>query len=145
MAGACWERARTSRTFRSTDARRTSTSEQGPNGAATDPISTATLPGPDSYKGCRITPSSKLDPTVATYEFRVDHDLTVMGAPVVRLTVDTTGAEAPLAVRVRDVDPKAGRMGLVTRGVYRMAGPAGRGREALQDGLEGHTRLAASG
>ena len=128
---ASWDRLHpTSRTFRSTRALRTSTSEQGPNGAATDPISTATLPGPNSYKGCRITQSSKLDPTVATYEFPVDQDLTVMGAPVVRLKVDTTGADVPFAVRVWDVDPKAGRMGLVTRGIYRMAGPAGRGRTA---------------
>lgn len=101
----------------------TSTREAGSSGRATDPISTATLPGPDSYKGCRIVRPAATDPTAATAEVALDRAITVVGGPVVHLDVTTTGPDAPLAVRVWDVAPDGAAQGLVTRGVYRM-GPA---------------------
>lgn len=45
-------------TFSSSTTGTTSTETPGPAGAATDPVSTATLPGPNSYKGCRIIATS---------------------------------------------------------------------------------------
>ena len=49
-------------TFTSDATGTTSAGVAGPAGAATDPISTATLPGPHSYKGCRIMRPSVPDP-----------------------------------------------------------------------------------
>jgi predicted acyl esterase len=102
----------------------TSTAEQGPAGLATDPISGATLPGPDSYKGCRIMSPSETDPTTATYEFELSEDLVLMGGPVVDLTFSADVAGIPLAVRVWDVDEAGEAQALVTRGVYRVEGGA---------------------
>jgi predicted acyl esterase len=107
----------------------TSTATTGAHGEATDPISTATLPGPDSYKGCRILDSLDRDPAAVTFEEPVPADVTLMGAPVVRMTVDTTAGDAPIAVRLWDVDPKGSRMGLVTRGIYRMPSRVADGAE----------------
>ena len=98
----------------------TSTAEQGPAGLATDPISGATLPGPDSYKGCRIMSPSETDPTTATYEFEMSDDLVLMGGAVVDLTFSADAAGIPLAVRVWDVDEAGDAQALVTRGVYRV-------------------------
>lgn len=98
----------------------TSTRDQGPAGVATDPISGATLPGPDSYKGCRIMRPSETDPTTATYEFDVAEDLVLMGGAVVELTVTADAAGIPLAVRLWDVDAQADAQALVARGVYRV-------------------------
>jgi predicted acyl esterase len=106
-------------TFTSDEARRTSTTEQGPAGIATDPISGATLPGPNSYKGCRIMRPAQTDPTTATYEFALDEDLTLMGGPVVDLSFSADAGGIPIAVRVWDVDESGSAQGLVTRGVYR--------------------------
>jgi predicted acyl esterase len=107
----------------------TSTREEGASGRATDPISTATLPGPDSYKGCRIVRPAAVDPTAATVDRPLDHALTVVGAPVVRATVASTGPDAAVAVRVWDVAPDGSAQGLVTRGVYRLGPAAPEGTE----------------
>ncbi len=98
----------------------TSTSQQGPAGPATDPITGATLPGPDSYKGCRIMRPSEPDPTTATYEFDVSEDLLLMGGAVVDLTFSADAAGIPLAVRMWDVEPDGSAQALVARGVYRV-------------------------
>ncbi|WP_421121955.1 CocE/NonD family hydrolase C-terminal non-catalytic domain-containing protein [Aquihabitans daechungensis] len=104
-----------------------STTEAGPSGAATDPISTATLPGPNSFKGCRIVRPAKADPTTATVDFPVARTETMVGAPTVHVDVSTHGPDVPLAVRVWDVLPDGSAQALVTRGVYRMtdAAPTG--------------------
>ena len=116
-------------TFTSNATGSTSAGVAGPAGAATDPISTATLPGPHSYKGCRIMRPSVPDPTVATYDFPVKQNLALMGGPVVDLKFSTTGEGVPLSVRVWDVLPDGSAQGLVTRGTYRVAGPAGPNRK----------------
>lgn len=103
-------------TFTSTTPGTTSTDAPGPAGAATDPISTATLPGPNSYKGCRIMHPSEPDPTVATFEFPITKDLVMMGGPVVDVAFGTTATEVPLGVRVWDVTADGATQGLVTRG-----------------------------
>jgi hypothetical protein len=103
----------------------TSTADQGSSGRATDPISTATLPGPDSYKGCRIVEPATRDRTAANFTFPIADDLVLLGGPVVDLTFDATGAETPLAVRIWDVAADGSRQGLVTRGIYRVAGGGG--------------------
>ena len=121
---------RDSVTFTSSTPGTTSTATPGPAGAATDPISTATLPGPNSYKGCRIMRPSKPDPTVATFEFPVTKDLVLMGGPVVDVTFDTTGTDVPLGVRVWDVTADGAEQGLVTRGIYRDDSEPGAGRTA---------------
>jgi predicted acyl esterase len=109
-------------TFESDEAGTTSTEVAGPAGAATDPISTATLGG---YKGCRAMQPSEPDPTVVTYEFPVTEDLDLLGGPVVDVAVSVTGPDVPLAVRVWDVAADRTVQGLVTRGVYRMDATVG--------------------
>ncbi len=113
-------------TFVSTARGETSTGQQGPAGVATDPISTATLPGPQSYKGCRIMRPSQPDPTVATYEFPIQRTLDVIGGPVVAVTFTATGADVPLSVRLWDVAGDRSVQGLVTRATYRVRGAARR-------------------
>jgi dienelactone hydrolase len=110
-------------TFVSNARGETSTEQQGPAGAATDPISTATLPGPNSYKGCRMMRPSQPDPTVATYEFSTDRALDMMGGPVVAVTFTATGTDVPLSVRLWDVAGDRSVQGLVTRATYRVRGP----------------------
>ena len=121
-------------TFTSHHAGTTSTAEAGPDGVATDPISTATLPGPHTYEGCRIVRPATTDPTTATYDFPVHQGLELLGAPVVDVRVTTTGPDVPLAVRVWDVAPRDRAQALVTRGVYRMtmAAPKAPARIRLQ-------------
>ena len=99
----------------------TSTAAPGPAALATDPISTATLPLPGSYKGCRIMRPSQPDPTAVTYLFDLERDLTLVGGPVVEVAFSTTGPDVPLSVRLWDVAADASEQGLVTRGTFRVA------------------------
>jgi len=115
-------------TFLSNTRGETSTDQQGPAGVATDPISTATLPGPNSYKGCRMMRPSQPDPTVATYEFPTERALDLMGGPVVAVTFTATGTDVPLSVRLWDVAGNRSVQGLVTRATYRVRGAARRPR-----------------
>jgi predicted acyl esterase len=115
-------------TFVSNARGETSTEQQGPAGVATDPITTATLPGAASYKGCRMMRPSVADPTVVTYEFPVQRTLDVMGGPVVAVTLTATGPDVPLSVRLWDVAADRSVQGLVTRGTYRVRGPVRRPR-----------------
>ncbi len=103
---------------------RTSSATPGPAGAATDPISTATLGGPGSYKGCRIVEPATDDPTAVTTTFDGPDgsDLVLVGTPVVTVDLAITGRDAPVAVRLWDVTPDGERQGLVTRGVFRVDG-----------------------
>ena len=116
-------------TFTSRRTGRTSTTEQGPAAVATDPISTATLGGPASYKGCRTMRPSEPDPTVATYAFTIRRSEVLLGGPVVDVRFDATGPDVPLSVRVWDVAADGSVQGLITRGTYRVAG-SGTGRRA---------------
>jgi len=115
----------------------TSTAVAGPAALATDPISTATLPLPGSYKGCRIMRPSQPDPTVATFLFDVPADLVLMGGPVVHADVTTTGPDVPLSARLWDVAPDGSAQGLVTRGTYRIA-DAGPSRVEYQLAPQGY-------
>ena len=67
---------------------------------------------------------------MATYDFPVKQNLALMGGPVVDLKFSTTGEGVPLSVRVWDVLPDGSAQGLVTRGTYRVDGPAGPNRKA---------------
>ena len=120
----------TSVTFESDDEGFTNSATPGPAALATDPISTATLPLPGSYKGCRKMSPSSADPTAATYRFPVEGDLVLMGAPVVEVRYDTTGPDTELNVRLWDVAPDGSVQGLVTRGTYRAVDGPGTGLEA---------------
>jgi hypothetical protein len=123
---------------------RTSTSKQGPSGVATDPISTATLPGPKSYKGCRIMRPAKVDPTAATYMFpALRRQEVVAGSPRIDLSADISGTDAQVAVRVWDVAPGGKAQGLVTRGVYRVDGAGGKGRRLHFEAAPAVYRFAA--
>jgi hypothetical protein len=121
-------------TFTSDAGGQTSTAVAGPAALATDPISTATLPLPGSYPGCRIMRPSEPDPTAVTYDFDVAEELVLMGGTVVDIGVTSSGPDVPLSVRVWDVAADGSEQGLVTRGTYRMAeGPVeGRARFQLQ-------------
>jgi hypothetical protein len=118
-----------SRTLTSSADGRTATTDVGPAGLATDPISTATI-GADSYKGCRVMRPSSPDPTTATYLFPLDREMVVIGGPVVEVTFDSPGQSLPLAVRVWDVTEDGSAQGLVTRGVFRTDDAPGDGRVA---------------
>jgi predicted acyl esterase len=100
----------------------------GPAGLASDPITTATLPLPGAYRGCRIMRPSQTDPTVVTYLFDVDEDLVLMGSPVIDLEVSSTAPDTQLHARLWDVAPDGSAQGLITRGTYRSLEPPGSGR-----------------
>jgi predicted acyl esterase len=108
----------------------TNSATPGPAALATDPISTATLPLPGAYKGCRKMAPSSADPTAATYLFPAEEELVLMGGPVVDLDYDTTGPDTELNVRLWDVAPDASVQGLVTRGTYRSLDGPGTGLNA---------------
>jgi len=121
----------------------TSTERQGPAGRATDPVSTATLPGANSYKGCRIMRPSEPDPTVVTYEFPTERALDLMGGPVVAVTFTSTAPDVPLSVRLWDVAPDRSVQGLVTRATYRVRGTAKRPKKVrFQLAPQGYTFAA---
>ena len=117
-------------TFSSTEGATTLSHTPGPAGLASDPITTATLPLPGAYRGCRIMRPSQTDPTVVTYQFDVDEDLVLMGGPVVDLEFSTTAPDTQLHVRLWDVAPDASAQGLITRGTYRSLDAPGSGRRA---------------
>jgi predicted acyl esterase len=119
-------------TFTSDAGGQTSTAVAGPASLATDPISTATLPLPGSYPGCRIMRPSEPDPTAVTDEFDVTEDLVLMGGPVVEVGFTTSGPDVPLSVRLWDVAPDGAEQGLVTRGTYRVAEGPGEARARFQ-------------
>jgi predicted acyl esterase len=117
-------------TFVSTAPGTTASVVSGPAARATDPISTATLPLPGAYKGCRIMRPSQPDPTDATYEFPVTTDTVLMGGPVVDIGFSTTAPDTELNVRLWDVAADGSAQGLVTRGTYRSLDLPGADRHA---------------
>lgn len=125
-------------TFTSDEGGQTSTAAPGPAALATDPISTATLPLPGSYPGCRIMEPSEPDPTAVTYEFEVTEDLVLMGGPVVDVAFTTSGPDVPLSVRLWDVEEDGAAQGLVTRFTYRVAEGPGEGRPHFQLAPQGY-------
>lgn len=106
-------------TFTSTAAGVTVSTPPSRSAIATDPITTATLPLPGAYKGCRTVSPARLDETAVTYDFPVGDDLTMLGGPVVSVPFATTAPDTQLHVRLWDVAPGGSVQGLVTRGVYR--------------------------
>ncbi len=106
-------------TFTSEQPGTTSSAVAGPGGRASDPITTATLPLPGAYRGCRILRPAQVDPTVASYEFPLTQDVVLMGGPVIDVAFATTAPDTQLHVRVWDVAEDGSAQGLVTRGTYR--------------------------
>lgn len=117
-------------TFTSASGGTTLSDTPGPAGAASDPITTATLPLPGAYRGCRIMRPAAIDPTVVTYLFDVDQDLVLMGGPVIDVEFSTTAPDTQLFARVWDVAADGSAQGLVDRGAYRSVDPPGRGHRA---------------
>ena len=131
VSGPSWDALHTSdATFVSTTPGTTASAVSGPAARATDPITTATLPLPGAYKGCRIMRPSQPDPTDATYEFPLRSDTVLMGGPVVDLAFSTTAPDTELNVRLWDVAPDGSAQGLVTRGTYRSLDTPGGGHHA---------------
>ncbi|HVL80787.1 MAG TPA: CocE/NonD family hydrolase C-terminal non-catalytic domain-containing protein [Actinomycetota bacterium] len=97
----------------------TSHSSWGETGFATDPVSTASIPGPQSYRGCRRMSPARTDPGVASWTWELPAAVTMVGSPVVDLAFVSTAADTQLSVRLWDVAPDGSVQGLVTRGVYR--------------------------
>jgi predicted acyl esterase len=118
-------------TFTSAQTGTTSSATPGPAGAASDPITTATLPLPGAYHGCRIMRPSQADPTVVTYLFDVDADLVLMGGPTVDVAFTTTAPDTQLHARLWDVLPDGSAQGLVDRGTYRSVDAPGSGLHAV--------------
>lgn len=117
-------------TFTSGEGGTTLSHTPGPAGAASDPITTATLPLPGAYRGCRIMRPSEPDPTVVTYLFDVDEDLLLMGGPVIEVEFSTTAPDTQVHARLWDVAPDGSAQGLVDRGTYRSVDAPGNGRRA---------------
>lgn len=92
-----------------------------PESAQTDPVVNGALPG--TTGGCRIM-STSTDPGVAAWTWLPPVPVTLIGAPVVRLTATLAGTDAELAARLWDVDLATGQQALITRGVYRLTAPA---------------------
>ena len=112
-------------TFSSSDGGTTLSGTPGPAGLASDPITTATLPFPGAYHGCRIMKPSQADPTVVTYLFDVAKDTVLMGGPVVDVRFTTTAPDTQLHARLWDVAADGSAQGLITRGSYRSVDPPG--------------------
>jgi hypothetical protein len=93
----------------------------GPEAVETDPIASGGLPGTTS--GCRVM-STTTDPGVAAWTWSPGTPVTLLGAPVVHVTVHLDGTDAELAARLWDVDPATGNQALITRAVYRLTAPA---------------------
>jgi predicted acyl esterase len=117
-------------TFTSEQGGTTLSDTPGPAGAASDPITTATLPLPGAYHGCRIMRPAQADPTVVTYEFPVDAELVLMGGPTIDVTFSTTAPDTQLHARLWDVAPDGSAQGLVDRGTYRSVDAPGSGLHA---------------
>jgi predicted acyl esterase len=117
-------------TFSSDEPGLTSSAAFGRIGFLTDPVSTATLPGPQSYKGCRKIAPADTDPGTAAWSFTLTDDVVLLGGPVVDLTYTTTAPDTQLNVRLWDVAPDGSVQGLVTRGTYRSVDGPGTGLRA---------------
>jgi hypothetical protein len=92
-----------------------------PESARTDPVLNGALPG--TTGGCRVM-NTTTDPGVAAWAWAPPGAVTLMGAPVVRLTVTLAGTDAELAARLWDVDPSTGQQALISRAVYRLTAAA---------------------
>ena len=68
--------------------------------------------------------STVTDPGVAAWTWSPAAPVTLIGAPVVRLTATLAGTDAALAARLWDVDPATGQQALITRTVYRLTASA---------------------
>ncbi len=86
----------------------------GPEAVQTDPVANA---------GCRVM-NTTTDPGVAAWTWTPATPLTLAGAPVIHVTVALNGTDAELAARLWDIDPATGQQALITRGIYRLTGPA---------------------
>ncbi len=93
----------------------------GPEAAGTDPIANGGLPS--TTGGCRVM-NTTTDPGVAAWTWSPATPVTLIGAPVVRVTVTLNGTDAELAARLWDVDLATGKQALITRSVYRLTAPA---------------------
>jgi hypothetical protein len=93
----------------------------GPEAVETDPVANGGLPGTTS--GCRVM-NTTTDPGVAAWTWTPATPLTLVGSPVVGVTVALNGTDAELDARLWDVDPTTGQQALITRGIYRLAAPA---------------------
>jgi dienelactone hydrolase len=100
----------------------------GPEAVETDPLTSGALPGTTS--GCRVMDTTT-DPDVAAWTWTPATPITLLGAPVVHVTVSLDGTDAELAARLWDVDPATGQQALITRAVYRLTGPAPGGTQRL--------------
>ncbi|MEY2571521.1 MAG: type transport system ATP-binding protein [Acidimicrobiaceae bacterium] len=117
-------------TFASAQGGTTLSATAGPAGFASDPITTATLPLPGAYHGCRIIRPSQADPTVVTYLFDVDKDIVLMGGPTIDVEFSTTAPDTELFARMWDVAPDGSAQGLIDRGAYRNLDAPGGGLHA---------------
>ena len=93
----------------------------GPEAVETDPVANGGLPG--TTGGCRVM-TTTTDPGIAAWTWSPHTPVTLLGAPVARVTVTLNGTDAELAARLWDVDPATGKQALITRAVYRLTAPA---------------------
>jgi acetyl esterase/lipase len=96
-----------------------STTPPGKEASTVDPIVNGTV-GPG---GCR-TMSISTDKGVAAWTLTPPAPGILIGGPTVRATVAMTGTNAEVAVRLWDLNPKAGTQTLITRAIYRLQSSA---------------------
>jgi hypothetical protein len=114
----------------------------GAEGVATDPVSTASIPGPQSYKGCRKMSPAVTDAGVAWWSWDAHGDV-LLGGPVVELGYTTTAPDTELNIRLWDVTADGSAQALVTRGTYRsLDGPGANLRARFEIAPTGY-RFAA--
>jgi hypothetical protein len=68
----------------------------------------------------------------------VEHDLVLLGGPVVEVGFTTSAPDVPLSVRMWDVAEDGSEQGLVTRGTYRVAEGPGDGVARFQLAPQGY-------
>ncbi|MEA2683197.1 MAG: type transport system ATP-binding protein [Chloroflexota bacterium] len=105
--------------FASNSAGQTSNLTSGTEGPQTDPVSNGVI-GPGLFgTRCPHVPRTD-DPGQGSWTFSIDAASTVIGSPIVRLQVRSTGVDAELGTRLWDLAPD-GTQTLMSRGTYRFA------------------------
>ncbi len=93
----------------------------GPEAIKTEPVANGALPG--TIAGCPVM-AITTDPGVAAWTWAPRAPLTVIGAPVVRVSIALKGTDAELAARLWDISEATGKQVLITRGIYRLTSSA---------------------
>lgn len=127
-------------TFSSSDQKATSSAIPGDSAdPSSDPIAVAAQHGANG--ACITVPANTSAPT-ASWDFPVTNAFTLLGEPAVQLNVTIAGTDAEIDAKLWDVAPDGSKT-LVTRGAYRLPGPAG--PITIDTSLQGNAWVVATG